>query len=133
MRKRKSPIFLVTTMGVVIAVAFGLQYVSSKTGGPGTEAPPAPPSDMKPVGEPRAAEAQSTVAGNIKTALGGGGGATEPPKERMGAPGMMMPTGPMIMKPAGAVTSGVPEKPKPNTSSTSSHWYDKDSMMGSQK
>lgn len=134
MRKRKSPIFLITTLAVMASVAFGLQFVSSKVGGAGAEAPPPPPpSDIKPVGTPRAPETKDSVAASIKMAASSGAqGSPEGEGAPMGRPGGPMTNqGPLVVKPAGISTTA--PKPVPNSSSTSSHWYDKDSMMGNEK
>ncbi len=135
MKKRKSPIVLLTTLAVMISVAFGLQFASSKTGGAGAQPPPPEISDAKAVGTPRAPEAQASVASGVKAALGApaggppaGGPGGEGGPGRMGPPGS---TGPMVLNPARPM--GKPEKPKPNTSSTSAHWYDKDSAMANEK
>lgn len=122
MKKRKSPIVLITTLAVMCSVAFGLQFASSKTGGAGSQ-PPAPDMpDVKPVGTPRAPEAKSSVASSIKGAMGSETAAPAG-RPKMGPPGMD--SGPMVLNPARPM--GKPEKPKPNSSSTSAQWYDKDS------
>jgi hypothetical protein len=132
MRKRKSPIVLITTLAVMCSVAFGLQFASSKTGGAGSQ-PPAPEMpDVKAVGTPRAPEPKSTVAGNIQKAMGAPSAGTD---EAMRAPGPKgrpgEQTGSMVLNPTQPMM-GKPEKPKPNSSSTSAHWYDKDSAAANQ-
>lgn len=128
MRKRKSPIVLVTALVVVVAGIVGFNFAASKPGGNPAEQPPAPQTDVKPVGEARPAESTTSIAGSVKTAMGSKGTGTPEAGPKM-PPGM--PGGGSIMLNPGA--GAKPEKPKPNSSATSAQWYDKDSALGSGK
>lgn len=132
MRKRKSPIALVSVLVVVVATVVGYQFVTSQTHTP--DAPPPPPESTdapKSIGEPRAAESKATIAADIKSSLDAkpAGGPTAAPPMRPGMP----PSGPMILKPQMAMPGGKPEKPKPNSSSTSAQWYVSESGVGKDK
>ncbi len=129
MRKRKSPIVLVTVLVIMASVAFGIQYTASKGSSP-ADAPPAPQvKDVTPVGEARAKESASSVAQGVRGAMSSPKSPAPETMERSGMPGA--PTGPMILKPAASMAR--PEKPKPNTSSTSAQWYNDESALGSDK
>lgn len=125
MKKRKSPIVLVTLLAVMASVAFGLQYAWSKSAGPGAEQQPqVQATDTPPVGQPRQAESKEAVANSLKGALSGPT-AVEPmePGRPSGPGGPGGPAGPSILNPSVATANRKPEKPKPNPTSTSAQWY----------
>ena len=73
MRKRKSPIVLVTTFVLIAVGVSGYNFATSRTGGNPAEQPPAPEvTDTKAVGESRpsasAADISKTVQGSMSTA-----------------------------------------------------------------
>ena len=119
MKKRKSPIVLVTVLAVMASVAFGLQYAWSKSGGAGQEQPQFQATDTNPVGQPRPAESKEAVSAGIKDAMGGG---SKPMPEEAAHPHGMM-EGPSILNPGAMNPNRKPEKPKPNPTSTSAQWY----------
>jgi hypothetical protein len=119
MKKRKSPIVLVTVLAIVLCVAFGLQFAWSRSGGAGQEQPQFQATDTNPVGQPRPAESQQAVSAGIKGALAGG---HQSAPEEAHAHGPMA-EGPSILNP-GAMTANVRQpKPKPNPTATSAQWY----------
>lgn len=121
MRKRKSPIALITALIVVAAGIFGFNFATSRPGGNPADQPPAPEvTDAKQVGDARPATPGSQIASSVNSAIAGGG-----PKATEDGPGKMGMGGPMILNPG----AGAPQKPKPNPSSTSAQWYDKDSAL----
>ena len=134
MRKRKSPIVLVTLLVVVVAGITGFNYATSKTGNPAA-APPAPEvPEAKAVGEARPATPASAISASVKQSMGGAGtapgerpGGSHMPPGAPGGPG----SGPMILGPSRS--DAKPEKPKPNSSSTSSQWFNDNSALGSKK
>ena len=131
MRKRKSPIVLVTALVVVVAGVAGFNFATSRPGGNPADRAPAPEiQDIKPVGQARAAATTDQIASGVKQAMSsvkGGPSAHSPDAEASpGGPG----GGSIILNPAMAAK---PEKPKPNPSSTSAQWYSKDSALGSGK
>ncbi len=128
MRKRKSPIVLVTALVVVVAGIVGFNFATSRVGGNPAEHPPTPEvQDVKPVGASRPAESTTQVASGVQSALGA---TTTPAPKAAGGPPGMPGAGPLILNPG---AGSKPEKPKPNPSSTSAQWYNKDSAMGSGK
>ena len=128
MRKRKSPIALVSVLAVMASVAFGFNYAASRGATPADQPPPAPEGSPKPLGDPRTAETATNVSGAIKQGLGATSAEKAPPP---GGPPGMPGDGLTILNPAQSM--GKAEKPKPNTSSTYAQWYDKDSGMGAKK
>ena len=129
MRKRKSPIVLVTLLVVVVAGVAGFNFASSRVASP--DAPPqAPPvENTQQVGEARSATPAASITQTVKQSLNADPKAGGPgPGGRPGGPGGPggPPSGPLILNPA----AGKPEKPKPNTSATSAQWYNDESMMG---
>lgn len=130
MRKRKSPIVLVTVLGVVFATVVGLQFASSRVVNPNEAPPPPPPAgDDKPIGTPREKTAKSSIANDVKASMGSAEPATSQRSMGPGGPGA---GGPIILN-ASAVPSGKPEKPKPNPSSTAAQWYNNESAMSKDK
>jgi hypothetical protein len=122
MKKRKSPIVLVTVLAVMLCVVFGLQFAWSRSGGAGQEQPQFQATDTNPVGQPRQAESKEAVSAGLKSALGGGS-PSEAHAPEPGNPHAPMTGGPSILNPAAMAPSGKPEKPKPNPTSTSAQWY----------
>jgi len=120
MKKRKSPIVLVTVLVILLCVTFGLQFAWSRSGGAGQEQPQFQATDAPAVGQPRQAESKEAVAQGIKGAMGSGGGPKEIGDARPGGP---MGGGPSILNPAAMMSNSKPEKPKPNPTSTSAQWY----------
>lgn len=131
MRKRKSPIVLVTLLVVVVAGITGFNYATSKTGNPAGP-PPAPEvPEAKAVGEARPAVPASSVAASLGKSMGK---AEAAPTERAGGPAMppgAPGSGPMILGPS--LSNAKPEKPKINTSSTSSQWFNDNSALSGKK
>ncbi|RYG18047.1 hypothetical protein EON82_23100 [bacterium] len=128
MRKRKSPIALVTVLAVMAAVAFGFQYATNR--GPEAQSAPPPaqgPDDVKPVGESRPGTTASAVSDAVKSSMGT---PAAKPMARPGPPGMPGAPGggPTIL--STMPTNAKPEKPKPNSSSTSTQWYNDESAYG---
>lgn len=125
MRKRKSPIVLVTALVIIVAGVSGLQYAWSRTNGPAS-APPTPEvADAKSVGEARASTPAKAVSAGILGAMN----ASAKPTGRPSMPGGPD-SGPLILNRA---ASAKPEKPKPNTSSTSAQWYNDESALSKEK
>lgn len=132
MRKRKSPIVLVTALAVLITTVAGLQYAWSRTNGPAS-APEAPPvEDAKPVGESRAGQTAKDTSASVKAAMQQSkpAAAEAPEGGPAGPPGSE--SGPLILNPSRS-SNAKPEKPKPNTSSTSAQWYNDESLMSKDK
>ena len=131
MRKRKSPIVLVTALVVIVTGVAGLNFAWSHTNGPAS-APEAPPvENTSPVGQSRPGASAAEVAQGVKGAMASKGRAAESPEGGPSGPPNMG-GGPMILNPARAA-SAKPEKPKPNTSSTSAQWYNDESAMSKDK
>ena len=126
MRKRKSPIVLVTMLALIAVGVSGYNFATSRTGGNPAEQPPAPEvADAKAVGDSRPAVSPSNISQAVKGSMTSA--KPSPPSGRPDRPGS---GGPMILNPAAVAK---PEKPKPNPSSTSAQWYDKESALGSAK
>lgn len=132
MRKRKSPIVLVTVLAIMASVAFGFNYASNRPGGNPAGEPPAPPASEgaeKTLGEARAPEDASSVSKSIGASMSSAKRKeADPATPHEGPPGM---SGPMIMNHSRPM--GKQPKPKPNSSSTSAQWYDKESALGADK
>lgn len=131
MRKRKSPIVLVTVLGVVFATVIGLQFASSRVVNPNEPPPAAPPAgDDKPIGTPRDKTSRESIANDVKVSMGSEPPASQRPSMGPGGPGA---GGPIILQSGGAVPTGKPEKPKPNSSSTAAQWYNDESALSKDK
>ena len=128
MRKRQSPIVLVTALVLIVAGVAGYNIVTSRPGGNPAEQPPAPEvTDTKAVGVSRPgttkADISKTVQGSMVTST------PTSPKGPPMRPGMP-PAGPMILNPS---ANAKPEKPKPNSSSTAAQWYNDESALSKDK
>ncbi len=133
MRKRKSPIVLVTALAIIVTVVAGFNFATSKPGGNPANQPPAPAEvpDVKSVGTPRAATPVSAVTSSVTQSMGAQKeGGPEEAAAHGGPPGRPGSGGPLILNP---MANAKPEKPKPNSSSTSAQWYNDESAMSKQK
>ena len=137
MRKRKSPIVLITLLAIAACGAFGIQYVSNRV--PSPEQPVAPPvaDTTKTLGDSRAVQPVKSVAEQVKSQMGGGGGESGKPtampmRTDMGSekgPGAPS-SGSMVVDNDPRITPPQNTKPKPNPSSTSSQWYNPETANG---
>ena len=126
MRKRQSPIVLVTALVLIVAGVAGFNFATSRAGGNPAEQAPAPEvADAKPVGEARPGTTEADVSKSVKGSLV----TSTPAKAAPTRPGMP-PAGPMILDPS---ATAKPVKPTPNTSSTSAQWYNDESALSKEK
>ena len=125
MRKRQSPIVLVTALVLIVAGVAGFNFATSRTGGNPAEQPPAPEvADTKAVGDARPGATSSEISKSVKGLI-----STAPAKEAPTRPGMP-PAGPMILNPS---ATAKPAKPTLNTSATSAQWYNDESALSKEK
>lgn len=133
MRKRKSPIALVSLLALVVVGIAGYNFATSRPNAAPAQqqAPPEVP-DTKAVGEARTPTSASSIHASVTQSMSTPHGAphamTEDGPGRPGGPGS---GGPLILGPA--ASSAKPEKPKPNSSSTSAQWYNSESSLAGQK
>lgn len=126
MRKRKSPIVLVTALVVLVTGVAGFNYAASKS--PATaEQASAPPvaDDEKVLEKPRGAVNTTNVADQVKAQMGNGTTPTDL------SHGTTSPGTPMILNDRPMPTSSSPTKPTPNATSTSTQWYNDETANGS--
>jgi hypothetical protein len=116
MRKRKSPILLITCLVLFGAVAFAFQYAATAS-----QNPPKPDQATPPVqvGDTRPATTAQSVASQVKSQ---GLPAEHGSPERRDM--MMMGKGrPGRGQPSIIMPKMTPQKPKPNDSAPSTQWY----------